>query len=289
MPASPAKPNVAIYSGGDPTQTQGIQVLQEISTGVYTTVILWAAHVDASGNFAMNDDPIVSNGKFVSSALSWAKVVAGLKTTTGTTITRVELSIGGDQTSFANIQALFQKYGNKPTNPLYGNLKVLQSTLSLDAINYDDESTYDPNSSLGLAMMCAGLGMRVSICPFTMQAYWVNLVNAINQSQPGTADAVYLQCYDGGAGNDPASWNKYFSSTGLGIAPGLWATHQEANSSQCTQNTTASQANAQFSAWAKQSSLAGGFMFVGTDMLKCPNGGTPADYASAIADAFGGS
>jgi hypothetical protein len=102
-PAPPATPNIAIYTGGDPTDENISTLFNDIAAGNYTTVVLWAAHVDSFGNINMNDDPVAQNGKLVSSAQAWAKLVAGLKIAPETTINRVELSIGGDSTSFANI------------------------------------------------------------------------------------------------------------------------------------------------------------------------------------------
>ena len=202
-------------------------------------------------------------------------------------ITRIELSIGGDQTSFANIKSLINQYGTGSANPLYNNLKVLKGKLTLDAIDYDDESEYDAASSASLAAMCAALGMKVSICPYTNASYWLNLVTTINKANPGAADAIYLQCYDGGAGNDPGEWNDYFKATGLKVAPGLWATHYEGNPQTCTTSTTSSEAQTQIASWAKETTLDGGWMFCGTDMLNCPGGGSPQDYAKAISVGLG--
>jgi hypothetical protein len=232
----------------------------------------------------MNDDPVVAGGRFQPSAQIWAGLVNGLRK--NSSVARIELSIGGDQTSFANIRSLIDRYGAGPGNPLYVSLQVLNSVLSLDAVNYDDESEYDLASSTDLASMGADVGMHVSICPYTNQSYWVELVTAINRKvATGTADAVYLQCYGGGAGNVPAQWSDAFESTGLGIAPGLWATHLLQGEPQtCTTSTTASQTQAQMSAWAEASSLAGGWMYCGTDMMNCTNGGSPAEYATAILD-----
>jgi hypothetical protein len=227
----------------------------------------------------MNDDPIVSGGQFNSQAQPWAKMVTALKQKG----TRIELSLGGDQTSFAYIKQLFQQYGNTSKNPLYGNLQTLQSVLGLDALNYDDETEFDPNSSTQLAMMASGFGMRVAMCAGVGEDinYWVQLITAINQQSPGTADAVYLMAYSGG---DPEEWNEGLKSTNLTVAPGLWATHLEGQppNQTCTTSTTAAQAQQQIAAWAGETSLAGGFMFCGTDMLNCPGGGTPADYATAL-------
>ena len=284
---------IGIYSGGDPyigTEPYDGSIAQklfsQIAEATYTTVVIWAAHIDASGNININDSAVVLNGSFQSAAQDWATQVAALKTATGTTVTRLELSIGGDSTSFANIKSLMTQYGTGSNNPLYKGLSILQSKLGLDAVNYDDENEYDSASSQALASMCVALKMKVSICPYTNQDYWVDLANSINKAHPGALDAVYVQNY-GGA--DPVAWNGYMKPAGLTVAPGLWATHFEGNTTTCTPTTTASEVETQIATWQKQTSLDGGWMFCGTDMLNCPVGGSPADYATAICKGLGNS
>jgi|KBSSwiStaDraftv2_1062776.scaffolds.fasta_scaffold250487_2 hypothetical protein len=284
---------IGIYSGGDPyigTQpyqgSQAQQLFSLITTAGYTTVVIWAAHIDGSGNIKINDSLVILNGSFQSAAQDWATQVAALKTAKGTKITRLELSIGGDQTSFANIKSLMTKYGTGSNNPLYKGLSILQSKLGLDAVNYDDETEFDLPSSEGLASICVDLNMKVSACAIGgSQDYWVNLITAVNKAKPGAADAVYIMTY-GGA--DPVAWNGYMKSTGLVVAPGLWACHYDApGSTNCTSSTNASQVETQIAAWKKQTSLDGGWMFCGTDMQHCPIGGTVAEYASAICNGLG--
>lgn len=287
---------VGIYTGGDPYTTTGIpykagqtaQLFDQIATAGYTTVVIWAAHIDAAGDIAINDCPVAAAGVFNIAAGLWAEQVAALKQ--NSSITRLELSIGGDQKSFANIKALINQYGAGPSNPLYGNLSLLKTTLKLDAVNFDDETEYDAPSSEALASMCVKLGMKVSICPYdkSESSYWVSLVTAINKANAGALDAIYVQCYVG-LGNDPATWNGYFKGTGLTVAPGLWATHEQNDPPGCSNWTTASDTQTQIAAWAKETTLDGGWMFCGTDMLKCPGGGTPADYATAISKGLGSS
>ncbi len=283
---------IAIYTGGNPytanTPYQGSttqQLFSDIAASVYNTVVIWAAHIDSAGDISINDSKVVLGGVFQSAAQPWADQVAALKK--NGSITRIELSIGGDSTSFANIKSLIDQYGTGSSNPLYKSLAILKTALTLDAVNYDDESEYDTSSSAALASMCSSLGMQVSMCPYMNTSYWVNLVTTINKASPGTADAVYLQCYDGGAGNDPGDWNDAFQATGLTIAPGLWAIHFEADSQICTTSTSASQAQTQIASWTKQTSLDGGWMFCGTDMLNCPGGGSPGAYAKAIGIGLG--
>jgi hypothetical protein len=45
--------------------------------------------------------------------------------------------------------------------------------------------------------------LHMSLCPFTHLPYWKALING---SEKGLIDAIYLQCYDGGASNTPGKW-----------------------------------------------------------------------------------
>lgn len=256
----------------------GSPLYTDIKAGSWTTVVLWAAHIDTAGDVNFNDSAIVKAGSWVSNSATnaWLASVDSVKS--GSTVTRIELSIGGEASSFANIENLINEYGTGSTSPLYKAISLLHTKLGLDAIDYDDESQYDSTSSKAFASMCASIGMHVSICPYVNTSYWVALVKGINRANAGTADAVYLQCYDGGAGNSPSSWNSSFSSTGLKMVPGMWAIH----GTDCNSGSTSTEVQTQMAAWAKTTTLAGGFMYNGNEMVGCPSGGTPAQYAAAI-------
>ncbi len=267
-------PNIALYTGGDPTSSTIGQLFAAIQAASYTTAVLWAAHINSSGDVTMNDDLVATGGSVVTAAQPWVKLVNNLR---NGTVNFIELSIGGDSTSFANIKNLITRYGIGPANPLYGNLKALQTALGLDAVDYDDESEYDLQSSSQLASMCVSLGMGISICPYTNTSYWVKLVKAVNAAHPGAVVASYLQCYSGGAFNNPADWDKQFAQTGLTMTPGLWVS-----------SSTPSQAQTQFAEWvAEPAALAGGFMFVGTQMIGT-GAPTPSQYSTAISQGLGG-
>jgi hypothetical protein len=127
------------------------------------------------------------------------------------------MCIGGwGDPSFANIKNIIAAQGNNTGNVIYRNLSALHGNLPIDAIDYDDESTYDSASAITFGQMAGSLGMKVSLCPYTNPSYW----QAVQAGLGSYCDAVYLQCYDGGAGNDPAAWNTYFS--GLKVMPGYW-------------------------------------------------------------------
>ncbi|MEI9962645.1 MAG: hypothetical protein WDM76_16470 [Limisphaerales bacterium] len=71
----------------------------------------------------------------------------------------------------------------------------------IDAINDDDEQTYHLSSRVSFANMLGVLGYKYTLAPYTAQSFWVNLKNSITN-----CDYIYLQCYAGGAGNNPAQW-----------------------------------------------------------------------------------
>ena len=63
--------------------------------------------------------------------------------------------------------------------------------------------------------MITSLGLKNTLCPYDNHSYWQSVF------ANSAIDAVYLQCYDGGAGNDPGTWNGYYN--GFEVAPGDWS------------------------------------------------------------------
>ncbi len=301
---------VGIYTGGDPYEPNAPysgsltqQLFNQIASAGYNSVVIWAAHVDSSGDITINDSPkghpTVQGGHLSDKARDWAEQVKGLKEAKGTTITRLELSLGGDQTSFANINTLINSYGVGASNPFYNNLKTLNAALGLDAINYDDEGDANGNyyfeSCAQLATMCYDLGMKVSICPYTQEANWIKLVSEVNKAHDGQIDAVYVQCYST-LGINPVPWNEQFKKqTGLTVAPGLNSPSPQSkslSSPDCSGGITASNVQDQIATWSKQTSLDGAWMFLGTAILKCSNAkeaDTLAEYATAMSNGLSGS
>ena len=86
----------------------------------------------------------------------------------------------------------------------------------------------------------------------------------------GTVDMVYLQCYDGGAGNSPCTWDDYFA--GIPVYPGLWDT-----------NDTPSQVEDHMNSWQTECGITGGFMWLYDDF---DNSDLVEQYAAAINDAL---
>jgi signal transduction histidine kinase len=171
--------------------------------------------VDVNGNIAYNDIPVVQNGVYIGDN-TWGTKLAALKTQPSS-INRIELVIGGQgNPSFTNIKTLIASQGMGSGSILYKNFKALKNATGIDAIQCDDEQTYDVPSAVAFGHIIANLGMKVTLCPYTAQNFWASV-----KSQLGTnVDSIYLQCYKGGAHNDPASWISAFD--GFKVYPGLW-------------------------------------------------------------------
>ena len=206
----------------------------------FTTLITFAMHVDADGTLEIGGGPVCRNGVYIGPG-NWSSLITTLKTPP-TTVTRYEVCIGGWlDTSYDNIKSLVTSQGTGPGSMLYRNFQALKSAVpGIDAINDDDEKTYDLGSSAGFANLLAGLGYMFTLAPYTQQAFWVNLYNSITN-----CDDIYLQCYAGGASNDPGLWNVAFGH-GVKVIPG-----QESNTS----------SPATFRGWYLETGVQGGFYY----------------------------
>lgn len=213
----------------------------------FTTLITFGIHVNPDGTLMIGGGACASNGVYVGPA-NWGSLIVTLKNPP-TTVNRYEVLIGGWQdTSFDNIKSLVNAQGIGPTSILYKNFQALKIAVpGIDAINDDDERTYDLPSSINFANMLGGLGYKFTLVPYTFQSFWVNLKNNITN-----CDYVYLQCYAGGAGNDPGSWNAAFGGTngysvsGFHVIPG-----QESNTADPNK----------WNDWYLQTGVQGGFYY----------------------------
>ena len=270
-------PSLALASstifGGGPFYTGGTTTMNALRASGYTTVMLWTIHVNAtSGNLIYNDVLVVSNGVYVGNA-AWPAQLATLKGAP-TSVNRIEWSVasapsGGND--FLNIKTLMDTYGTNTESILYKNFLALKNATGADAVDYDDETQYDVATAVKFGRMLASIGYKVTLCPYTNPTFWQSTYNQLGSS---IVDAVYLQCYAGGGGNNPGTWNGYFS--GLKVIPGMWGIASDASGS------TASQVEAQMTAWRAAYGIPGGFMWLYDNIAANTSGGTPADYAAAI-------
>jgi len=189
----------------------------------YNTIIIFEVNVNPSGDLTgPNGELLVHDGVYVGNS-SWGAQLASLKAEP-TGINRIEMALGGwGGPSFPAIQSLVNSQGTGSGSILYQNFLALHNATNVDAIDFDDETTYDLNTSVPFGRMLNSLGMWVTLCPYQNESYWVSLLADLGpfNAYGGCVDAVYLQCYDGGAGNNPASWVSGFSGFNK-VYPGVW-------------------------------------------------------------------
>ncbi|MCC3371522.1 discoidin domain-containing protein [Cohnella sp. REN36] len=270
--ASAATPPESVIYGGGPFYAGGTATMNDLRQSGFTTVMLWTIHVNANGDLYYNDQKVVSNGAYVGKA-SWPSELATLKQAP-TSVKRLEISVGSwGVNDFQNIKDLIAAQGTGTTSILYKNFSALKNAIGGDAISFDNEDLYDVNSSAAFGNMLAGLGYKITLCPYTNVSYWQSV-----KSQLGTkVDRIYLQVYDGGAGNNPSTWS---SQLGMTVMPGL-------DSKTSSRGNTPAQVNSRMSAWKASAGIAGGFIWYYDAILNNPSGGSAADYAAAINGALG--
>lgn len=206
-----------LYPGDDSTYAS-------LKTSGFSTLILSSFYIHANGEVYSGDDskhPIISNGKYIGDK-KWLKRIAALKKRSST-IKRIEILLEGrwfnqppntydyildwsDETkSFPNIVT-----GTSRGSTLYQLAKIFRDELKADALCIDDESVYNSASIIKLGQMLEKINMHMTLCPFTKPTYWKEILDG---SQKGLIDAIYLQCYDGGARNIPARWDSSLATT----------------------------------------------------------------------------
>ena len=264
----------SVLYGGGPLYSDAAAHRDMIRSSGFTTLVIWTIHVYPDGDLVLNDQKLVDNGVYVGRS-AWPDEVAAFKSGS-TSVRRIEIAIGswGVQ-DFETIESLIDSEGTGPGSTLYQSFSALRNAVpAIDAVSYDDESNYDIDSSVALSLMLNDLGYNISLCPYTYSSYWSSVYSQVQNQRPGIIDRIDLQCYAGGAWNDPGTWNGYFG--GLHVSPGLWCYPNSPN------GKTPSQVQDQLSSWNTSYNIEGGFMWLLDDMLPYQGTYPVANYAAAI-------
>ncbi|OAA82593.1 coagulation factor 5/8 type domain-containing protein [Akanthomyces lecanii RCEF 1005] len=249
-----------------------------IKTTGFDTVVTFALNIQSNGDIlyplsalggGSPDVLLVSDGSYVGGS-KYADLMKSYKI--DSTIKRVEATVG----PYGLIQQFVSNNGTGASTVLYRNLAALKAAWNLDAINNDDEETYDMQSTVAFAAMVGAIGLKYSAAPYTNIDYWAEAVTKINSQSPDLFDRVYLQCYDGGAGNDPGQWQ---TALGIPITPILWVV----NSAKPIYGKTPEQAQSLFTQY-KAEGVSGGGYWNNYDIEQ--QNSSYIDYFEAIGSAF---
>ncbi len=253
--------------GGGPFYKNAAANITEIENSGFTEAIVWSVEVSSTGDLNFNGEfPLTSGGVYVGNQThpDFAANMAQLKQGT---VKRVTFSIGSSNFGdWEDITSLVNAQGTGPTSILYKDFAALKAAIpALDAIDFDDENSFNSPTTISFGVMLGQLGYHVLPDAFDDSTYWTNVVSQINSQLPGTADGVHLQAYAGGAGNNPCEgWN--FGT--VPVFPGLW-----------DQDDTPSQVQSIMTGWHNECGIVGGFMWLYDDFV---GNGLAAQYASAI-------
>jgi hypothetical protein len=253
--------------GGGPFYKNAANNITEIENSGFTEAIVWSVEVNSTGDLNFNGEfPLTSGGVYVGNA-TYPDFPSDMATLKQGTVKRVTFSIGSSNYGdWEDITALVKAQGTGPTSILYKDFQALKAAIpALDAIDFDDENSFNSPTTIAFGVMLGQLGYHVMPDAFDDSSYWTNVVSQINSQLPGTVDGVHLQAYAGGAGNNPCvGWN--FGT--VPVFPGLW-----------DQDDTPSQVQSIMTAWHSQCGILGGFMWIYDDFVGT---GLAAQYASAI-------
>jgi hypothetical protein len=256
--------------GGGPLYINAANNITELENSGFTEVIVWSVEVKTNGDLNLNGEfPLTSNGVYIGDQLhpDFASNMAQLKEGT---VKRITFSIGSSNFGdWQDITALVNSQGTGMDSILYKDFAALKAAIpSLDAIDFDDENSFDLPTTVAFGVMLGQLGYHVNPDAFNNSTYWQNVVSQTNAQLPGTVDGVHLQAYAGGSGNNPCiGWD--FGD--VPVWPGLWDL-----------NDTPSQVQSIMTGWNMQCGINGGFMWLYDDFV---GNGLAAQYASAINNA----
>ena len=273
-PASAQTGFTGIFGGGPFYKGNVGPNITEIENSGFTEAIVWSVEVSSTGDLNFNGEfPLTSAGVYVGNN-SYPNFPADMAQLKQGTVKRVTFSIGSSNYGdWEDITSLVESQGTGPNSILYKDFAALKAAIpALDAIDFDDENSFNSPTTIQFGVMLGNLGYHVMPDAFDDSSYWTNVVSQINSQLPGTVDGVHLQAYAGGSGNNPCvGWN--FGA--VPVFPGLWDA-----------DDTPAQVQSIMTGWHSQCGILGGFMWIYDDFVGT---GLAAQYAAAINNAVASS
>ena len=241
--------STGVYVGGH-IRRERPGTIEKLRNSGFTYIILFNINVEPDGTLTTDGETVCKDGKYVfgNTQPNYVSDIKKLKQAP-TTISRIEICIGGwGNESFSRIKELINRHGVGSGTILYKNFKALKNAIpEIDAVNNDDEHCYDVATAVKFHKMMYELGYKTTIAPYTNRSFWENLVSQLGDR----CDRVLIQCYDGGAGNNPSDWHLGNRAVHAGRM-----NYQEGGVDACI---------AQMESWKKNNGVSGGFIWLYND------------------------
>lgn len=240
--------------GGGPVYKHVLRNISELTKSGFNELIVWSVEVGSTGDLNLNGEfQLTSAGAYVGNK-TYPHFPADLTKIKLGTVKRVTFSVGSSNFGdWENVKALIDLQGTGPTSILYKDFAALKTAVPVDAIDFDDENSYDLPSTIKFAVMLGKLGYKVTMNPYTNNSYWISVVAAINAKRAGTVDGIHLQTFAGGQGNTPCSaWD--FGS--VPVYPGI------SDQPSAPPYLTPAQTKTAFAGWHAQCGTTGGWVWI---------------------------
>ena len=241
-----------VYVGGH-IRRERPSTIEKLKKSGFSYVILFNINVESDGTLTCDGETVCKDGVYVfgNTQPEYVSDITSLKQWP-TNIRRIDICIGGwGNESYSRIQSLVNSQGTDSGSILYRNFKALKEAIPvIDGVNNDDEHCYDVASAASFHIMMSDLGYKTSLAPYMNKSYWENLATRINSARPGACDRVMVQCYDGGAGNNPCDWH----INGLPLYAG-----------RTNYQSSMEESVSQMQSWKDNCGVSGGFVWVYND------------------------
>lgn len=241
--------STGVYVGGH-IRRERPGTIEKLRNSGFTYIILFNINVEPDGTLTTDGETVCKDGKYVfgNTQPNYVSDIKKLKQAP-TTISRIEICIGGwGNESFRRIKELINSHGVGSGTILYKNFKALKNAIpEIDAVNNDDEHCYDVATAVKFHQMMYELGYKTTIAPYTNRSFWENLVSQLGDR----CDRVLIQCYEGGAGNNPSDWHLGNRAVHAGRM-----NYQEGGVDACV---------AQMESWKRNNGVSGGFIWLYND------------------------
>src|ERR1700756_2369253 len=141
--------------GGGPFYKNAANNITEIENSGFTEAIVWSVEVSSVGDLNFNGEfPLTSGGVYVGNN-TYPNFPADMAQLKQGTVKRVTFSVGSSNYGdWENITSLIESQGTGPTSILYKDFQALKAAIpALDAIDFDDENSYNSPTSVQFAVM----------------------------------------------------------------------------------------------------------------------------------------
>src|SRR4051812_12190867 len=163
-----AQPGFTGIFGGGPLYINATNNITELKNSGFTEVIVWSVEVKTNGDLNLNGEfPLTSNGVYIGDQLH-PDFAANMATLKEGTVRRITFSIGSSNFGdWQDIRDLVNSQGTGQDSILYKDFAALKAAIpALDAIDFDDENSFDSATTIQFGAMLGQLGYNVNPDPF---------------------------------------------------------------------------------------------------------------------------